>query len=68
MLLKNYQQSFQIKIDFVKFVSYRFLTVQCFRNSKTMSEINPVNYSEDNIRTLDWQEHIRCVPGCISEN
>jgi topoisomerase-4 subunit B len=63
MLLKNYQQSFQIKIDFVKFVSYRFLTVQCFRNSKTMSEINPVNYSEDNIRTLDWQEHIRLRPG-----
>lgn len=28
-----------------------------------MSEINPVNYSEDNIRTLDWQEHIRLRPG-----
>ena len=28
-----------------------------------MSEINPVNYSEDNIRTLDWQEHIRLSPG-----
>lgn len=63
MLLKNYQQSFQIKIDFVKFVSYRFLTVQCFQKFKTMSEINPVNYSEDNIRTLDWQEHIRLRPG-----
>jgi len=28
-----------------------------------MNEINPVNYSEDNIRTLDWQEHIRLRPG-----
>ncbi|MGZ5264444.1 MAG: ATP-binding protein, partial [Kaistella sp.] len=28
-----------------------------------MSEINTVNYSEDNIRTLDWQEHIRIRPG-----
>lgn len=28
-----------------------------------MSEINAVNYSEDNIRTLDWQEHIRVRPG-----
>lgn len=28
-----------------------------------MSEINPANYSEDNIRTLDWQEHIRLRPG-----
>ncbi len=29
----------------------------------TMSqEINPI-YSEDNIRTLDWQEHIRLRPG-----
>lgn len=28
-----------------------------------MSDINPVNYSEDNIRTLDWQEHIRLRPG-----
>lgn len=28
-----------------------------------MSELNPVNYSEDNIRTLDWQEHIRLRPG-----
>jgi len=35
-----------------------FLQIQ-----KTMSEINPVNYSEDNIRTLDWQEHIRLRPG-----
>ena len=25
-------------------------------------EINPI-YSEDNIRTLDWQEHIRLRPG-----
>lgn len=28
-----------------------------------MSENIPVNYSEDNIRTLDWQEHIRLRPG-----
>lgn len=28
-----------------------------------MSENNAVNYSEDNIRTLDWQEHIRVRPG-----
>lgn len=28
-----------------------------------MSENNPVIYSEDNIRTLDWQEHIRIRPG-----
>lgn len=29
-----------------------------------MSEINPaVNYSEDDIRTLDWKEHIRRRPG-----
>lgn len=28
-----------------------------------MSENNAVNYSEDNIRTLDWQEHIRIRPG-----
>ena len=28
-----------------------------------MSENTTVNYSEDNIRTLDWQEHIRIRPG-----
>lgn len=28
-----------------------------------MIENNAVNYSEDNIRTLDWQEHIRLRPG-----
>ena len=28
-----------------------------------MSENETVNYSEDNIRTLDWQEHIRLRPG-----
>lgn len=28
-----------------------------------MTEENIVNYSEDNIRTLDWQEHIRIRPG-----
>ncbi len=28
-----------------------------------MSENVQVNYSEDNIRTLDWQEHIRLRPG-----
>ena len=28
-----------------------------------MSENTVVNYSEDNIRTLDWQEHIRLRPG-----
>lgn len=28
-----------------------------------MSENLQVNYSEDNIRTLDWQEHIRLRPG-----
>lgn len=28
-----------------------------------MSENIQVNYSEDNIRTLDWQEHIRLRPG-----
>lgn len=28
-----------------------------------MSEVNSANYSEDNIRTLDWQEHIRLRPG-----
>ncbi|WP_285268820.1 DNA topoisomerase IV subunit B [Kaistella rhinocerotis] len=28
-----------------------------------MSENHAVNYSEDNIRTLDWQEHIRIRPG-----
>ncbi len=28
-----------------------------------MVENNTVNYSEDNIRTLDWQEHIRLRPG-----
>ncbi len=28
-----------------------------------MSENPTVNYSEDNIRTLDWQEHIRIRPG-----
>jgi topoisomerase-4 subunit B len=28
-----------------------------------MSEIPSVNYSEDNIRTLEWQEHIRLRPG-----
>ncbi len=29
-----------------------------------MSEaLQQVNYSEDNIRTLDWQEHIRLRPG-----
>ena len=29
-----------------------------------MSELlGQVNYSEDNIRTLEWQEHIRLRPG-----
>ena len=28
-----------------------------------MNENQQVNYSEDNIRTLDWQEHIRLRPG-----
>ena len=28
-----------------------------------MSENLQVNYSEENIRTLDWQEHIRLRPG-----
>lgn len=28
-----------------------------------MSENNTVNYTDDNIRTLDWQEHIRLRPG-----
>ncbi len=28
-----------------------------------MSENEQVNYSEENIRTLDWQEHIRLRPG-----
>ncbi len=28
-----------------------------------MSEINQVNYTEDNIKTLDWREHIRMRPG-----
>ena len=28
-----------------------------------MSETQSVNYSEENIRTLDWQEHIRLRPG-----
>ena len=28
-----------------------------------MSENQQVNYSEENIRTLDWQEHIRLRPG-----
>lgn len=28
-----------------------------------MAENKPVNYSEDNIRSLDWKEHIRLRPG-----
>ena len=28
-----------------------------------MSENQQVNYSEENIRTLDWQEHVRLRPG-----
>ena len=28
-----------------------------------MSELNQVNYTEDNIKTLDWREHIRMRPG-----
>ena len=45
-------------------MSYRFFYgFNVFQKSKNMSEINPVNYSEDNIRTLDWQEHIRLRPG-----
>ena len=27
-----------------------------------MSEIDQVNYTEDNIKTLDWREHIRMRP------
>lgn len=41
-------------------MSYRFSTQA---NYYFMNELNPVNYSEDNIRTLDWQEHIRLRPG-----
>jgi topoisomerase-4 subunit B len=33
-----------------------------------MSDNLQVNYSEENIRTLDWQEHIRLRPGCTSGN
>ncbi len=45
-------------------MSYQFFYgFNVFQKSKYMSEINPVNYSEDNIRTLDWQEHIRLRPG-----
>lgn len=33
------------------------------KEEKFMSENNQVNYSEENIRTLDWQEHIRIRPG-----
>ena len=28
-----------------------------------MSENTTVNYSEDNIRSLEWQEHVRLRPG-----
>ena len=28
-----------------------------------MSEPTPVIYNEDNIKSLDWQEHIRIRPG-----
>lgn len=28
-----------------------------------MAEVNEVDYSEDNIRSLDWKEHIRLRPG-----
>jgi topoisomerase-4 subunit B len=28
-----------------------------------LEELNPNQYTEDNIRSLDWQEHIRIRPG-----
>lgn len=39
------------------------LIAKAIANLNFMSEENNVNYSEDNIRTLDWQEHIRLRPG-----
>lgn len=38
-----------------------------------MDELNstiqqPTEYNDDDIKTLDWMEHIRGVPVCISEN
>lgn len=40
----------------------QFRTFVCLLKSYMSQEINPI-YSEDNIRTLDWQEHIRLRPG-----
>lgn len=40
----------------------QFRTFVCLLKSYMSQEINPT-YSEDNIRTLDWQEHIRLRPG-----
>ncbi len=37
-------------------------TFVCLLKLYMSQEINPI-YSEDNIRTLDWQEHIRLRPG-----
>lgn len=40
----------------------QFRTFVCLLKLYMSQEINPI-YSEDNIRTLDWQEHIRLRPG-----
>jgi len=40
----------------------QFRTFVCLLKLHMSQEINPI-YSEDNIRTLDWQEHIRLRPG-----
>jgi topoisomerase-4 subunit B len=42
------------------FLQFRIFV--CLLKLHMSQEINPI-YSEDNIRTLDWQEHIRLRPG-----
>ncbi len=43
-------------------IFWQIRTFVCLLKLYMSQEINPI-YSEDNIRTLDWQEHIRLRPG-----
>ena len=39
------------------------LPMTALHNLKTATMSNPIQYTEDNIKSLDWKEHIRLRPG-----
>ena len=41
----------------------KLLPMTALHNLKTATMSNPIQYTEDNIKSLDWKEHIRLRPG-----